>query len=89
MLTWAAPAASPAIDWLQTDRGSQSRWISDKCDGALAQGAPLTPVAVYLNQAGARGWTRQVLGGQGNHSMRIAHLDEDGSPSLSGARTIA
>jgi hypothetical protein len=57
----------------------------DVATAAMRQGAPPQQVSIYLNTGKSAGWTRQVIGTTGNHSMRIVDLDGSGRPSLFGA----
>lgn len=57
----------------------------DVATAAMLQGTAPQEVAIHLNTGRGAGWTRQVIGTTGNHSMRIVDVDGSGRPGLFGA----
>lgn len=57
----------------------------DVATAAMLQGDAPQEVRIYLNGGKGRSWTKQVIATTGSHNMRIADLNQDGSPDLFGA----
>ena len=51
----------------------------------MPQGDDPDDVSVYWNQSAGLGWTKEILGTTGSHSMRIVDVDDDGDFDVFGA----
>ncbi|MDO8545084.1 MAG: VCBS repeat-containing protein [Opitutaceae bacterium] len=85
---WIEHVVEPDIETVQHFVGIADFNLDGRPDivaAAMLQGDAPQNVSVYLNHGGGKRWTKQVIGTNGNHSMRIVDLDGNGAPSLFGA----